>query len=927
LNLGSGIGRGLNGTAGGTFAMSGNAIVFAGSISDTNNDRKTGGILLINIDNDQHGNSGFFGNEVTINQDIEMYYHNLGIQHGQTLTIASGVTLTIPDYSLLENGGTIKNFGNIVIERYGLDNQEVIYNFGTIDGEVIGGGEVIDMSVHIDLSNDLPDHSTVNYIFANNVYTILDNEVLIEITGDSPNQRRIEVAANAKASIMLVDVSITQLRENQSPILLNSGAELTLLLSSGTNLLAGGSDGAAIRVPAGATLTISDRSRHDGSLHANGGSSSAGIGGGLNQAAGNIIINGGFIRATGHGGANGIGGGANALSAGTLTMNGNAIVFANSIGDTDVSRKTNGILFIGNNGSVYGNVMLFDNFTIPSTPSTHTLTIPSGATININGRTLTNNGVINGCGSITGGTVSGNRPVFHIFDEWKVTTEPTYAAEGEQTEMCVCGALGTATRPMDKLSYTINLPDVCLVYDNTDKRFATLEFVGTSTVTLTENEHFTAEYTNNRNAGTASVKITGIGDRSYIDTTIVFTITRRDVAVIWGETRLEWHGELQAPTATSSDARFPVQVTPASRGMDRNTPGLPYTATAILTESNPNINLTNTTTTFNIVHRTIRVEWEGEEPRRLVFNRMPQAPRPTAIMDFGDGRTESIRLRINDAPWQVGRYYDHLAPIAMVSDERIRSNVFLSNNSIDYEIVRRPLNVVLRDERGNVTDRIQTEEQIRRSGALFDYIENILGFDNFATDTLNRITDDRSVLNGRPRFGIRSSNDNSRSLRSDIILDRNINLSIGERFLVAVITEDITAENYTVLERNIMVTITERFLVLTTDIRDDDPTSIADNKEANNRGGIRFTGNPVSDKVEISVVLPGGERIAEMNVVIYDMTGNVVWAVTARRDPTVWDLRNSAGRIVANGTYLVIAEVKDRNGRTHRYSARLGVKR
>ena len=63
-----------------------------------------------------------------------------------------------------------------------------------------------------------------------------------------------------------------------------------------------------------------------------------------------------------------------------------------------------------------------------------------------------------------------------------------------------------------------------------------------------------------------------------------------------------------------------------------------------------------------------------------------------------------------------------------------------------------------------------------------------------------------------------------------------------------------------------------------------------------------------------------------MNVVIYDMTGNVVWTDKASRVLT-WDLRNTAGRIVANGTYLVIAEAKDRNGRTYTYSARLGVKR
>ena len=96
---------------------------------------------------------------------------------------------------------------------------------------------------------------------------------------------------------------------------------------------------------------------------------------------------------------------------------------------------------------------------------------------------------------------------------------------------------------------------------------------------------------------------------------------------------------------------------------------------------------------------------------------------------------------------------------------------------------------------------------------------------------------------------------------------------------------------------------------------------------SNNNHGIRFTQNIVSDKAEISVVLPNNERATETNIAIYDMTGNVVWASTGSAAGLSWDLRNSAGRFVANGTYLVIAEVKDRNGRTHAYSARLGVKR
>ena len=100
--------------------------------------------------------------------------------------------------------------------------------------------------------------------------------------------------------------------------------------------------------------------------------------------------------------------------------------------------------------------------------------------------------------------------------------------------------------------------------------------------------------------------------------------------------------------------------------------------------------------------------------------------------------------------------------------------------------------------------------------------------------------------------------------------------------------------------------------------------------------GIRFAVNPVSDRAEISVVLPGmraTEAVAP-TVVIYDMTGNVVFECRgdcpqspANNGTIVWDLRNKNGRFVANGTYLVVVEAKDRNGAVYRYSARLGVNR
>ena len=112
-----------------------------------------------------------------------------------------------------------------------------------------------------------------------------------------------------------------------------------------------------------------------------------------------------------------------------------------------------------------------------------------------------------------------------------------------------------------------------------------------------------------------------------------------------------------------------------------------------------------------------------------------------------------------------------------------------------------------------------------------------------------------------------------------------------------------------------------------------EPSSISNSDRNANRYGIRFAQNIVREKAEITVIAECGRADPAPTVVIYDMTGNVVFECRGGVCPPsnngaiVWDLRNQNGRFVANGTYLVIAEAKDRNGQTHRYTARLGVNR
>ncbi len=90
-----------------------------------------------------------------------------------------------------------------------------------------------------------------------------------------------------------------------------------------------GSNDAAIRVPAGDSLTLEDTSAGTpGTLTVTGGDSGAGIGGGVDESAGAVTIDGGTVNATGGGAASGIGGGASSGTggaSGTVTINGGTV--------------------------------------------------------------------------------------------------------------------------------------------------------------------------------------------------------------------------------------------------------------------------------------------------------------------------------------------------------------------------------------------------------------------------------------------------------------------------------------------------------------------------------------------------------------------------------------------------------------------------
>jgi len=223
-------------------------------------------------------------------------------------------------------------------------------------------------------------------------------------------------------------------------------------IKGGNIIISGGTISATSKSGAGIGGATSTTAISGGTI-----SSTSTYGAGIGGAASTTAISGGNISTTSTSGA-GIGGG-------TFELNGNAFVFAKSVDDNDVSRRTGGILFIGNTGRVYGNVELQEDLEIKSSylqtlPTGATLTIPSGAKLVIpsgiklmvsdgaslaipNGATLTNRGAIivfganvadiinSGCNVSNGITLAWNKPsgtpTYTAFTNNDITLQPETA--------------------------------------------------------------------------------------------------------------------------------------------------------------------------------------------------------------------------------------------------------------------------------------------------------------------------------------------------------------------------------------------------------------------------------------------------------------------------------------------------------------------
>ena len=267
------------------------------------------------------------------------------------------------------------------------------------------------------------------------------------------------------------------------------GTDASLNITGNGSLIVTGTNSHGIFVKSGtgnASLTINDASVVAKTTQTNSGYAGVCVQSGseANSPQLSLAVNGGSLTASGTGNSDGIllyVGLPQATGATTsLTVTDNAIVDARNGGisasriletlptPTPTGDNSSGIVFDGSAGTVYGDVTLDESLTINQG---ETLTVPSGAELNCNGK-LTNNGTILASGGTLEGTLSNGttpttpniteQPYDDTVTEGEVATFTVEASAGSETltyqwqQSTDNGSSWTNIERETNASYTIN---------------------------------------------------------------------------------------------------------------------------------------------------------------------------------------------------------------------------------------------------------------------------------------------------------------------------------------------------------------------------------------------------------------------------------------------------------------------------------------
>lgn len=234
-----------------------------------------------------------------------------------------------------------------------------------------------------------------------------------------------------------------------------------------------------------------------GIIKAKGREDGAGIGGGYSASAGEITINGGIVEAKGDNEAVGIGAGSGGnggriiINGGTVNAiggtyssagigtdgwgdkgsfstgtNGNAFIIASSINANIDNSQWQGIIFEGNDGSIYGSPTLFTDAVIPEGKilvinTSQTLTVNSGVTLvnigtinNDSGGSIVNSGTIL---NVASGNITGTQPATTAKEGFAVTCHLNYVdAPGNEIKYIESGTAFSYTPAFSPKGYAFD---------------------------------------------------------------------------------------------------------------------------------------------------------------------------------------------------------------------------------------------------------------------------------------------------------------------------------------------------------------------------------------------------------------------------------------------------------------------------------------
>lgn len=343
-------------------------------------------------------------------------------------------------FELDTTNDTVKNIypSDVNVLSGGGRSNSGIAPVGDYDSTIGGGtGPVINPGTTIDLSN-ITAVAGISFNSAINVLTITDSGDYT-LTGLNTTGVRVVVNSGVKANITLNNAKIDTY--TGAGISLEGNANVTLNLVGNNSVLTSKQGAAGIRVTTGATLTIQGSGTLDAestfiptAYIGNG----AGIGGGIGEDGGNIIINGGTITSICKSGSgSGIGGGENGnggnitITGGTIIANGMTGIGGGYYGDGGYILITGGsINATGSNGAGIGGGFRAEGGNITITGGNISAQSTNwgagigggidcaGGTITISGGTITAKSTNNGAGigggiggaggsiNISGGTVT-----------------------------------------------------------------------------------------------------------------------------------------------------------------------------------------------------------------------------------------------------------------------------------------------------------------------------------------------------------------------------------------------------------------------------------------------------------------------------------------------------------------------------------------